>query len=95
MSVNHHLHALRQSLVGIYKDTVDHCLISKFPVKNATKYDFKDLEFEKKCHRVFEEPAKVFIENTDSFEMAKKISIRRFNTTCFEYGIPFKTRRRS
>src|ERR1700719_472443 len=65
------------SFVSIYRHTVEYCIKSKFPVYKPLRYKYDDDEFKNddflSLYVPYNEPAKVFIENIDSFDMARKI----------------------
>jgi uncharacterized protein (TIGR02452 family) len=70
---------IKNPFIAIYQHTIEHCIKSKFPVYKPLRYSYSSDEFEDNNFLAqyisFNEPAKVLLENIDSFDMARKMNI--------------------
>jgi len=61
----------------IYQHTLNYCTKKKFPIELPIKYSSSDLEFNDNIFLadkpMFDNPANIFVDNIDSFEMAIKM----------------------
>lgn len=67
----------RIALISVYMNTVAYCKKAKLPLAKSSEYSYFDAEFNDTIffatNKPLDQPARVLVENIDSFDMAKKI----------------------
>ena len=63
----------QQYLIDVYRDTISRYTVSNFLVHKSIKYNYDSTDFNIMYGRAFESPAKIIVENIDTFELARKL----------------------